>query len=136
MTPAHLAQNEKNDSAAGRHKRQTDSCPVLSEPFAWLEQPAPSGLKSRAHQRKGSANNSDNSRRGHNQPVRSRRGFRRGTLCGAPIDESEQRHKKERFRVCGDQEKRRGIREDQKCPANLKRTRNFPAPAEQEEISP
>src|SRR5215831_8938090 len=136
MTPAQLAQNEKGDRAAGRHKRQTDSCPVLSKPFAWLEQSAPSGLKSRAHQRKGSAHNSNNSRRGHNDPVHGRQHSRRATRCGAPIDEAEQRHKKERFRVSSDEEERCRVREDEQCPANLKRTRNFPAPAEQEEISP
>src|SRR4029077_8304371 len=54
----------------------------------------------------------------------------------APIDETEQRHKKERFRVSGDKEERGRVRQDEECPADLKRTRNFPAPAEQEEISP
>ena len=74
--------------------------------------------------------------RGHNHPMHSRQHSRRATLRGAPIDEAEQRHKKERFRVSGDEEERCRVREDEECPANLKRTRNFPAPAEQEEISP
>ena len=136
MTPTQLAPNEKNDPAAGRHKRQTDSCPVLSKPFPWLEQTAPSGSNGRAHQRKGSAHNPDNSRRGHNHPMHSRQHSRRATLRGAPIDEAEQRHKKKRFRISGDEEERCRVRQDEECPANLKRTRNFPAPAEQEEISP
>src|SRR6476469_9690550 len=68
--------------------------------------------------------------------MRSRQHCRRTTLRGAPIDEAEQRHKKERFGISGDEEERCRVRQDEECPANLKRTRNFPAPAEQEEISP
>src|SRR5262245_13172286 len=136
MPPTHLAQNKKGDPAASRHKRQRDSCPVFPKPFARLEQTAPSGLKSRAHQRKGSAHNCDNSRRGHNHSVYSCQPSRGTTLRGVPIDEAKQCHKKERFRVGGDEEECCRVREDEERPTNLKRTRNSPAPAEQEEISP
>src|SRR6476646_12110305 len=68
--------------------------------------------------------------------MHSRQHFRHAPRRGAPIDEAQQRHKKERFRVSGDEKERCRIRQDEECPANLKRTRNLPAAAEQEEISP
>src|SRR5262249_23004459 len=123
VTPTQLAHDEKGDSPAGRHKRQTHCSQIFSKPFAWLQQFPPSRLESRAHQRKRSAHNSDNSRRGHNYPVHSRQYFRCATLPAAPIDEAEQCHKKKRFRVGGDEEKCCRIPKDEKRPANLKRRR-------------
>src|SRR5262249_35064960 len=88
------------------------------------------------HQRKCSAHNSDNSRRGHHNSVGSRQYFRRATLRGAPIDEAKECHKKKRFRVSSDEKECCRVRENEKRPQNLMRRCDLPAFAEQEKISP
>src|SRR5438034_7314923 len=109
---------------------------MLPKPCAWRKQTAPSSLKSRANQRKSSAYDSNNSCRRHDDSVHCCQNSRRAPLRGAPIHEAEQRHEEKRFRVRGDEKKRCRMREDEQCAANLERMRNFPAPPEQEEISP
>src|SRR5205085_7862888 len=78
----------------------------------------------------------DDSRGRHDDSMQHGESFRAAAIRDAPINKTEQRHQRERFRISGDEKEGGRMCNNRKGTEEAQRRRNLPALAKKKEVSP